>query len=72
MTQFKVTISENSSEIFLELMKNLKFVKKVEGIDESKSAKKLKNIEHGGESNSTESTDTKLNWKDVQNDFVLD
>ena len=75
MTQFTISITDNKAKIFLEFMKNLSFVKKIERLDSVESfdiPQEHKTIVRNRIKKSEENPEILLDWDDVSENFVLD
>ncbi len=72
MAQFTIYISDNSSNVFLELMKNLKFVKKVERVDDYSISEGHKEIVRNRISKSDRNPEILLDWDEVKDNFILE
>jgi len=72
MAQFTISISDKSSNVFLELMKNLKFVKKVERIDDYSISEEHKKIVRNRISKSDKNPELLLDWDEVKDNFILE
>ena len=72
MAQFTISISDKSSNVFLELMKNLKFVKKIERVDDYSISEEHKNIVRNRISKSEKNPKILLDWDEVKDNFILE
>jgi len=72
MAQFTISISDNSSNVFLELMNNLKFVKKVERVDDYSISEEHKEIVRNRISKSNKNPEILLDWDEVKDNFILE
>jgi len=75
MTQFTISITDNKASLFLEFMKNLSFVKKIEKLDNFKSLViKEEHIDIVREriKKSDKNPERLLDWEDVKDNFILD
>jgi len=72
MAQFTISIADNSSSVFLELMKNLRFVKKVERVDDYSISEEHKEIVRSRISKSNKNPEILLDWDEVKDNFILE
>jgi len=72
MAQFTISISDKSSNVFLELMKNLKFVKKIERVDDYSISEEHKEIVRNRISKSDKNPEILLDWDEVKDNFILE
>jgi len=73
MTQFTISITDNKAKIFLEFMKSLSFVKKIERLDSGfVIPQEHKTIVRDRIKKSEENPEILLDWDDVSENFVLD
>lgn len=72
MQQFTISISEDNASRFLELMKSLNFVKKVERVDDYPIPEEHKEIVRKRMEKSNKNPDILLDWDNVKDDFILD
>ncbi len=72
MQQFTISISEDRVSMFLELMKSLNFVKKVERVDDYQIPEEHKEKVRKRMEKSNNNPDILLDWDKVKDDFILD
>ena len=72
MTQFTISIADNKASIFLEFMKNLAFVKRIEKVEDFAIPQEHKDIVRYRIKKSEENPERLLDWDNVKDNFILD
>ena len=71
MKNFTITIPDNKENIFIEMMKSISFVKKIEAINEISISAEHKEIVHKRIQHIEEHPESCLSWEDIERKIKL-
>ncbi|MCX6229768.1 MAG: addiction module protein [Bacteroidia bacterium] len=71
MKNFKITIPDNKEHIFLEMMKKISFVEKVEAANELTISEEHQRIVHHRIQRMEENPESCLSWEDIERKIKL-
>jgi hypothetical protein len=71
MKNFTITIPDNKENIFVEMMKSISFVKKIEAANDLSISEEQKKIVHTRIKRMKEHPESCLNWEDIESKIKL-
>ena len=72
MKQFTILIPDSKANIFLEFMRSISFIKKIEEVSDSIIPEEHKKLVRERIKKSTENPERLLDWDKVKDNFMLD
>ena len=71
MKNFTITIPDNKESIFVEMMKSLSFVKKIQAVNDIGSSEQHKDIVRGRIQRMEENPESSLSWEELEDKIKL-